>query len=74
MPNKVHDEASNVSAEDGVVMVDGPNGVAVALTPRAASETSDRLLEGSVEAQGQIVRQTQAAEPQKDPPPSAEDQ
>ncbi len=74
MPNKVHDEASDVSAEDGVVMVDGPDGVAVALTPRAASETSDRLLEGSVEAQGQIVRQTQAAEAQKDPPPSAEDQ
>ena len=73
MPSKVHDEPSNVSAEDGVVMVDGPDGVAVAMTPRAASETSDRLLEGSAEAQGQIM-QRQAAQPQKDPPSSGEDQ
>ncbi len=55
MDNKLHDEASTVSAENGQVLVDGPDGVAVSLTPDAAVETSDRLLEAAVEAQGQIL-------------------
>lgn len=48
-----YDEASTVEAEDGVVKVDGPDHVRVDLTPDAALETSDRLLEGSHEARGQ---------------------
>ena len=36
-------------------MVDGPDGVAVALTPEAASETSERLLFGAAKAQGQKI-------------------
>jgi hypothetical protein len=50
---KPYDEASEVTAEDGTVMVDGPDGVAVSLTPEAAVETSHRLLEKGVTAQGQ---------------------
>ena len=48
-----YDEPSTVQAEDGVVTVDGPDGVDVKLTPEAAAETSDRLLEKSAEARGQ---------------------
>ena len=58
MDNKLHDEASNVTAEHGQVLVDGPDGVAVSLTPDAAVETSDRLLQAAVEAQGQILAET----------------
>ncbi|MBV9883786.1 MAG: hypothetical protein JO276_12330 [Sphingomonadaceae bacterium] len=55
-PERAHDEPSEVAAEDGLVIVDGPNGVAVTLTPGDAVETSYRLLDGGLEAQGQIVR------------------
>jgi hypothetical protein len=55
MDDKLHDEASTVTARHGQVLVDGPDGVAVSLTPDAAAETSDRLLDAAVEAQGQIV-------------------
>ena len=47
------DEPSEVSAEQGEVVVDGPDGVAVSLTPEAAAETSDRLLDGATKAAGQ---------------------
>ena len=59
-PERVHDEPSDVAAEDGMVIVDGPNGVAVTLTPDAAVETSHRLLDGGLEAQGQFVKRKQA--------------
>ena len=52
---KIYDEASAVEAEDGEVLVDGPDGVAVSLTPDAAIETSDRLLDGALTARGQQV-------------------
>ncbi len=61
MDNKLHDEASAVTAEHGQVLVDGPDGVAVSLTPDAAVETSDRLLSAAVEAQGQILAETRVA-------------
>ena len=53
MTTKTHDEASSVAAEEGVVFVDGPDGVAVALTPSAAADTSDRLLHAANQAQEQ---------------------
>ena len=34
---KVHDTASHVSAEHGEVLVDGPDGVSVSMTPDAAA-------------------------------------
>lgn len=52
---KPYDEPSKVEADGGVVTVDGPDGVDVALTPDAAIETSDRLLEKAQEARGQQV-------------------
>jgi len=50
---QLYDEATTVTAEDGEVVLDGPDGVDVKLTPEAAKETSDRLLDGAVEAAGQ---------------------
>lgn len=38
------DEAGEVSVEDGVVLVDGPDGVAIALTPAAAHTFGERLI------------------------------
>ena len=53
----IYDQPSKVDAEDGVVTVDGPDAVDVKLTPDAARETSDRLLHGSMKAQGQKIRE-----------------
>ena len=60
--DRIYDEPSEVEAQDGVVVVDGPDGVAVLLTPGAAEETSHRLLDKATEAQGQKrLREADAA-------------
>jgi len=48
-----YDEPSEIKAEKGEVLVDGPDGVAVSLTPEAAKETSDRMMESAATAAGQ---------------------
>ena len=54
MPNdEVYDEPSNVDAEDGAVILMGPGAVEVRMTPAAAEETSERLLEAAMKARGQ---------------------
>ena len=50
---KIYDEPSEVAAEEGAVMVRGPDQFQVDFTPDAAEETSTRLLEGSLKARGQ---------------------
>jgi hypothetical protein len=50
---KTYHEPSAVTAEEGDVMVQGPDHVDVVLSPEAAEETSNRLLEGSMKARGQ---------------------
>ncbi len=55
MENKLYEQPSSVTAEDGKVLVDGPDAVDVALTPEAALETSDRLLKGGLAARGQQI-------------------
>ena len=45
-----HSEPSNVVAEQGEVLVEGPDGVAVTLTPDAAEETGHRLVKAASEA------------------------
>ena len=50
---ELFDEASHVSSNDGHVLVDGPDGVDVAMTPEAAEETGNRLIEQAVTAAGQ---------------------
>lgn len=49
----IHDEPGKVTAKDGTVLQKGPDNVDVKLTPEAAEETSNRLLEGSMKARGQ---------------------
>jgi hypothetical protein len=55
MDEKVYDEGSKVTAKDGTVHVDGPDGVDVNLTAAAALQISDLLLDGGLTAHGQQV-------------------
>jgi len=41
------------TAEHGQVTLDGPNGVAIAMTPEAARETGRRLIAAADEAEGE---------------------
>lgn len=78
MDDKVYDEATKVDAEDGKVVLDGPDGVALLMTPDAALETSDRLLDGATRAMGQRIQAEQGRGererieiPDNDAPPPA---
>lgn len=53
MEREVYDDPSEVDAQDGEVLVKGPDSVDIRLTPGAAEETSDRLLNGAMKARGQ---------------------
>ena len=46
---------SEVHAEEGQVLVEGPDGVAVSLTADAADETAQRLLRAAHDARRQAV-------------------
>ena len=50
----VYEQAADVDAEDGVVVVSGPDAVHVRLTPDAAEETAERLTTGAMKARGQL--------------------
>jgi hypothetical protein len=45
-------EAGDVSVEDGVILVDGPDVVAISLTPAAARTFGERLIAAAEEATG----------------------
>ena len=49
----IYDEPSKVTAEDGAIVVDGPDGVDLKLTIDAADETSQRLLDAAMKVRGQ---------------------
>jgi len=51
--DKLYDEATEVTAIDGEVILDGPDAVDVKVTPEAAEQTADNLIEGAVKARGQ---------------------
>jgi hypothetical protein len=51
--DKLYDEATEVTASEGEVILDGPDGVDVKVTPEAAEQTAENLLEAAVEARGQ---------------------
>ena len=51
---KIYDEPTEVDAEDGVVVLKGPDAVDVRMTPDAAEETSERLNTGAMKARGQL--------------------
>ncbi len=64
-------EAGIATAADGVVLLDGPNGVAAAMTPGAALQTADSLVAAAREAQaqapGRVVAADQDQSDAKDP-------
>ena len=51
--DKLYNEATKVTAKDGEVILDGPDAIDVKVTPEAAEETADNLIEGVAEARGQ---------------------
>jgi len=50
---EIYDEPSAVDADEGNVRQKGPDAVDVRMTPAAAEETSERLLQGAMKARGQ---------------------
>jgi hypothetical protein len=52
----VNADPSVVVAEQGEVIVEGPDGVAVTLTPEAAEETARRMIHAAFEARMQLER------------------
>lgn len=51
--DKLYHEATEVTAKDGEVILDGPDSVDVKITPEAAEETAENLIDGAVMARGQ---------------------
>ena len=50
---ETYSKPSEVIADDGRVLIDGPDHVDVALTPEAALETGGRLIDEAAKAAGQ---------------------
>ncbi|MCA1196769.1 hypothetical protein K9B35_02205 [Sphingomonas sp. R647] len=48
-----HHKSGVASAEAGLVLLDGPDGVAIAMTPDAADATARSLQEAAAEARNQ---------------------
>ncbi|WP_311270368.1 hypothetical protein [Sphingobium sp. WCS2017Hpa-17] len=53
----VYEEGGKAFAEEGQVMLDGPDGVAVSMTPEAAENTAKELFRAAREARNQISAQ-----------------
>lgn len=62
--DKLYDEATKVTAKDGEVILDGPDAVDVKVTPEAAVETAENLMDGAMEAAGQRIRKDAGDKPQ----------
>jgi hypothetical protein len=58
---ELFDEPTQVTAKNGEVILDGPDGVDVKLTPEAARETSTRLWDGAAKAKGQAEKKHKSA-------------
>ena len=51
--DRIYDQPSDVTAENGAVCLDGPDDLHMLMTPEAAEETSDRMTDQAVKARGQ---------------------
>ena len=58
---KAFDEATKTTAIEGEVVLDGPDGVALSMTPDAAEKTSKRLHRSSQQA----ARQNRKKKPER---------
>ncbi len=54
---KPEDIPGVAAAENGMVTLDGPDGLAIAMTPEAAAETGRRLIAAAEIAAGQSVHE-----------------
>jgi hypothetical protein len=45
----------DVAAEEGEVLIEGPEGIALSMTPEAAEESSNRLYDRTADARGQRI-------------------
>ncbi len=54
-PPQPQTEPGNASAEEGLVILDGPDGVAVTMTPEAASQTGQSLISAAATAAKQAL-------------------
>ena len=52
-PQEAESAPGVATAEQGVVLLDGPDGVAIAMTPEAAEATGRSLIAAAEEAAGQ---------------------
>jgi osmotically-inducible protein OsmY len=60
---KLYDEATEVTAENGEVILCGPDAVDVKITPEAAEQTADNLIKGAAKAAGQRKLKTLPHQP-----------
>ena len=70
--DRIYEEPSEVSVEDGVVRVKGPDAVDVKMTPEAADETSERLLYGAMQALGKKIPEAASEEKPSEEPETAD--
>jgi hypothetical protein len=68
MAHEVFTEPSECFVEEGLVVMDGPNGLSATFTPEAAVETSDRMLEAAMLALGREAIRKQKLEPRNNLP------
>ena len=54
-PLRPETEPGTATAEDGVVLLDGPDGIAATRTPAAARGTGESLLEAAALAEAQLA-------------------
>jgi hypothetical protein len=60
-PAQIRYDAGIASAEDGLVILDGPDGVAVTMTAQAAAQTGRSLIDASLLADRQIADKSGSA-------------
>ncbi|UIJ43960.1 hypothetical protein LZK98_12795 [Sphingomonas cannabina] len=51
--NRLAQQAGHAVAEEGIVVLDGPDGVAITMTPEAAEQTARNLEQAAEEARRQ---------------------
>jgi len=62
MSRTPHDTPTTASAEEGEVMLDGPDGLAVSLTPEAAKASAEAIADAADTAQRQVARPQAASD------------
>lgn len=65
---KPREDAGVATAEDGVVILEGPDGVAVTMTAEAAARTADSLYAAAAQAHSHRFASAEAGSPGALPP------